>query len=621
MSRKKNRKIKSVSGLTVSSGSASRWLTFIFFLLAFLLYLNTLKFDYVLDDSIYTLNNKFVQEGVSGFSNIVTKGTLYGYDGSNTADYRPVVLMNFALEKSIFGNSSTVNHFFNIFIYALLSVFLFKILLRIFRNYALYVPVCITALFIFHPLHTEVVANIKSRDEILCMLFGLMTLLWLFDYYDKNNLRYLVLSCCSFFLCLLSKENGFAYLGLIPLVLYFFSGAPIKKITLTIIPFLVIAGLVLGIRWMVLDSLFLNKELIPINNSLMAASNTGERLATCFTILLYALKLLIFPVTLSWDYSYNTFKVVGWNNLTAIISLLIHIGLLVIGIIGLKRKNIFSFAIFFYFIAYFMTSNLVFHIGSSFAERFLFTPSIAFCIAMPFVLSVIFRIDLKNPDWFEAKKILGILTIISILFIIKTIVRNGIWKDNLTLDASGILTAPDSARTHYAYADDFAKMISKSNSLEERKKFAKIALTEYQKSLDLYNKDSSHCSDVYYNMGMIRYYTGDTLPGISLIEKAISYNPKWVEPSYNLGVIFYSIKNYSSALRYLLNASDNDPKNADILGYIGLCYQEMKNYNASIPYYEKALQFKPSYTNIRLNLSKIYYELGDTAKALKYRCE
>ena len=597
----------------------SKWFPFLFFLMAFFLYINTINFGYVLDDSIYTTGNKYVQKGISSFFDMVGKGTLYGFDGSNTADYRPLVLMNFAFEKTLFGNSSTVNHFINIFIYALLCALLFTLLRRLFIDFPVYVPLIIAALFVLHPLHTEVVANIKSRDELLCLLFGLITMHYVLKYEQSKKTLFLSLGCSSFVLCLLSKENGFAFLGLIPLILFFFTEASIKRISLVVMPFILAAGAVMLLRLLILDSLFINNGLLIINNSLMAATSIGDRFATCFTILLYALKLLFFPVHLSWDYSYNTFPIVGWKNALPVFSLLIHLVLLFIALSYLRKKNIFSFAILFYFISYFITSNLVIPIGSSFAERFLFTPSLAFCIVMPFLLARILKIDLKTTSASGAKWLIGILLLVSLLYIFRTVDRNAVWKDSQTLDASGIETAPNSARTHYAYADDYKKMFTKSDSPEEKKKLAKIALTEYQKSLDIYNRDNTINSDIYFNMGMIIYSMGDAANGISLIEKAISFNPKSTEVLYNLGLIYLDRKDYALALHYLMTASVYDPQNADILGYIGLCYQNMKNYSTSIKYYEKALMYKPSYVNIMINLSRIYYELGDTIKALRYR--
>ncbi len=192
--------------------------------------------------------------------------------------------------------------------------------------------------------------------------------------------------CVCFFLSVFSKENGYSYLGLMPLALYFFSDTKAKRITLLMLPFLAVSALTLFIRTMVLDSQFATEYISAYDNSLLAATSFSERLATNLTILLHALVLSFFPINLSWDYSYNHFPVVNWSNTLAIISLIIHLALIIYAIAGIKKKNIFSFVILFYFISYFITSNLVVNLGSTFGARFLFTPHWLFVLHCPLLL-------------------------------------------------------------------------------------------------------------------------------------------------------------------------------------------------------------------------------------------
>src|SRR5207253_2771063 len=135
--------------------------------LAFLVYCNTLRFhEYVLDDQIYTTKNSYVQKGISAFKDLVTKNSLGGYtEVEMPPDYRPLAIIDFAMEKTFFGNSPRANHFFNVLFYALLCVVVFGFCKRIFSGYPVYLAAIVTALFVLHPIHTEVVANIKSRDE------------------------------------------------------------------------------------------------------------------------------------------------------------------------------------------------------------------------------------------------------------------------------------------------------------------------------------------------------------------------------------------------------------------------------------------------------------------------
>ena len=111
---------------TTTTSSFSNWLPLVFFLLAFFIYSNTLKHQYAQDDDIYTRKNSFIQKGISSFPDLIKQGSLVGFDHTNVSDYRPFVLVNFALEKTLFGNNPKANNFFNVLFYALLCVLLFS---------------------------------------------------------------------------------------------------------------------------------------------------------------------------------------------------------------------------------------------------------------------------------------------------------------------------------------------------------------------------------------------------------------------------------------------------------------------------------------------------------------
>ncbi len=61
------------------------------------------------------------------------------------------------------------------------------VLRRLLSNFSIAIPLIATLLFVVHPVHTEVVANIKSRDEILSLLFTLFSLSFLLKASDKQS--------------------------------------------------------------------------------------------------------------------------------------------------------------------------------------------------------------------------------------------------------------------------------------------------------------------------------------------------------------------------------------------------------------------------------------------------
>ena len=138
--------------------------------LAFALYANTLNHDYVLDDKAIITQNTFTQKGFSGIFDHLTHSYWYGINNKDAGNYRPMSGISFSIENALFGNNPTMGHLLNILFYALLCMVLYHWLrtLQLMDQRWLMLSII---LFAAHPIHTEVVANIKSRDEIYALLF------------------------------------------------------------------------------------------------------------------------------------------------------------------------------------------------------------------------------------------------------------------------------------------------------------------------------------------------------------------------------------------------------------------------------------------------------------------
>lgn len=564
---------------------------YIIFFCAFLVYFNTIKFNYALDDKSIIYGNTVVQKGIAGIPEILSKGSMYGWDKSNVGQYRPFFLLTFAVEKSIFGKHPASGHFINILLYGILCIVLFKFLKRILSNYPVYIAAFITLLFVLHPIHTEVVANIKSRDEILCMLFGFLSLNAFLSYADTNKPKYLVYSVLTFFLCIHSKETGFAYLIIYPLLLYFFTNSTFVQIFKRTLPYIAIAAIGIFIRIMVLDSLMFGEHLDVYANSLEGAKSISELFATRFFILLHALKLLILPYNLSWDYSFNQFPLVGWGNIAVIVSLLIHLGMLFFAFYGLKKKKLYSFIILFYIFTYLMSSNLLFNIVSTFGERFLFAPSLAFCMMFPFLLAFIFKMDVHTMIVRKLNAFTICLGIVLLLYSFKTNRRNLVWSNDATLFASGVETSPQSVRTHYTYANYlfFVSDAGKSKDASVTRQAAVKALDEYTKA----NEIDPKVPEQYYEMGLVYSAIGEDDHAIDMYKKSLTLNPNLSQALNNYGLILYNKADYQGALELFLRGTKSSEQNPRVFAGAASCYMMLNNQKLAIDYFQKALAGDP----------------------------
>ena len=167
----------------MKSGSFSFRIKHQIFILIFIavgLNANTLFNDYALDDAVVMTENRFVAKGLNGISEILTSDYVYGYTSKENiltgVRYRPFSLIFFAVEHQFFGANPLVSHLINILLFTLLTALLYKLLqVSVFREQNQYLAFVTCLLFAVHPIHTEVIANVKSRDELIAFIFILFS--------------------------------------------------------------------------------------------------------------------------------------------------------------------------------------------------------------------------------------------------------------------------------------------------------------------------------------------------------------------------------------------------------------------------------------------------------------
>jgi protein O-mannosyl-transferase len=123
-------------------------------------------------------------------------------------------------DKDVRIKGMGLRHVNNVLMYILSVCFLFMFLSSyIFKNNK-WLALLISLMFVAHPIHTEVVANVKSRDEILSLMFMILTMHFSFKFLESKKYLHVILSGLFLFLGLLSKEYGFTLLAIIPIGAY-----------------------------------------------------------------------------------------------------------------------------------------------------------------------------------------------------------------------------------------------------------------------------------------------------------------------------------------------------------------------------------------------------------------
>ncbi len=190
-------------------------------IIVFFVFANTIGGGYNLDDELVTMNHRFTSQGLTALKDIFTNS--YYADAMGYAyGYRPMVHLSFAIEHQFFGESSKVSHFFNVILYVLSIVLFFKLLLKWFGVEQLKLAFLAVILFALHPVHTEVVASIKNRDEILAFLFIILSGLSMAKYLDKRKVISLIWIVALFTMAMLSKKSAYPMAIVLPVAFVLF---------------------------------------------------------------------------------------------------------------------------------------------------------------------------------------------------------------------------------------------------------------------------------------------------------------------------------------------------------------------------------------------------------------
>ncbi|MBQ1606783.1 MAG: DUF1736 domain-containing protein, partial [Bacteroidales bacterium] len=387
------------------------------------------------------------------------------------------------------------------------------------------------------------------------------------------------------FLGSMSKETTVAFVFLIPLSLYFFYEPKVSDYVKVTIPAFLGALLYVIIRANVIVNQFGNEAELLLNNPFLNMTG-GERYATVIYTLLLYLKLLVFPHPLTWDYYPYQIPTMHWTDWQVILSLLLHLGMIVVAIVYLlpKRKSVYSYAIFFYGATLILPSNLLFNVGAFMAERFLFMPSLGFSLAIAYTFAEVLPEKFPKRENMWRNVTVAVLGIAALAFSAKTVTRNMDWKDSSTLFAHDVHVSVNSIKGNSSYASD---LYTQSEGAEKR-------------------AAKCHGAD---SLAYIAQRDSIMREAIPYFEKALSFDSLNSESLVRIGNIYYKLDNdYNTMFKYYKQALHSNPLNRDVWNNtVGVL-----TYNIDNPEYEKAIWrdyavLSPDYYESYYQLGEIYY--------------
>jgi len=579
------------------------------FLLATLLYANTLTHDFALDDHIVITGNNFTKQGIEGIGDIMTHDAFVGAYGEalelTGGRYRPLSIVMFAVEYELFGLNPFVGHLMNLLLYALTGVLLYLFLTKLLPDKNSWIPLIAAALFVVHPIHTEVVANIKSRDEILELLFGIAVLLILF----KEAKFYLyVLAPIVYFLALLSKENAITFLAIIPLTL-FYVNRNTKEIIVRMVPLLAVTMVYLWMR-STYAGMVGDRVTTDIMDDPYLHASLSEKYATISSTLWEYLRLMLFPHPLSSDYSYDQIPLVSWANFKAFGALLLFGFFAVYATLNLKKRSLISYGILIFFITFSIVSNAVFNVGTSMAERFIYLPSVGFCLCIAVLLARVLKVDLNAPFSLSVKWLVPVILLIA-LASFKTIDRNRYWNNNYALYEEDVKHVPNSARIHLYYG---IELITKFNKSQDQATLNQ-AIAEITKSTKI-NPAFHHA---HYNLAVAYEKANNFNAAIQSYQNTLAVQPNHIKSNLNIGLLYGKVKNdLDKSIFYFNKLLNSNYKSDYLFDNLGVAYAMKGDLESAARIFAQGIEHNPKSAKLHLNLAITYDNLGRKDEAKKF---
>ncbi|MDX2134020.1 MAG: tetratricopeptide repeat protein [Saprospiraceae bacterium] len=619
-----------------------------FFALAVLLYANTLTHGFVQDDAIVITDNMFTTKGIEGIPGILSKDTFFGFfkvEGKETlvsgGRYRPMTLVLFAMLFQAVGSNPFMFHLLTVFLYAFTCVVLYRTLLLLFRDrpgapQGPFIAWGATLLFTVHPIHTEVVANIKGCDEIVTLLGSLGALYFTLRLVDTGKMAYALWAAIAFLGACLSKENAATFTVVIPVAIWFFrvgaanstgaggaggAGNPTAEavglwrvgvpVWVAFAVFFVVRGGILDWRFGGEPMELMNNPFLKIEGNRWVPFSFSEKLATIFYTLAVYLKLLFAPWPLTHDYYPRHIGIIGWSNPVALLSLLLHAALTWFVFSGLSRKDPVRFGILFYGLTMSIVSNLVFPIGTNMGERFAFMPSVGFAIAVA-----------GATAWWCAPQRLNVIVggwmAFALLFSALTLARNPVWASNEKLFFTDVHTSPNSAKVQNAVGSMLLEKAIREKTEDARKPLLEKSLQHLSKAVDIY----PNYKDALISRGGCRFYLQLFDGAIADYRRAAQIAPD--DPKARLGLTlslrdggkYYGQQkgDLETAEKLLQESWQLNDKDAETAHSLGVINGIRGRAGEALPWFEKAVVLAPDNKLYHENLAKSYYAVGNKPK-------
>lgn len=566
-------------------GKHSKLFPYLFICLAVLIvYLPSFTGEFILDDIPLVENNEYLREWQSIGSYLSQED---GYDklsGKHTGYYRPLINLSYTLDYKVWGLFAPGFRVTNLMLHLFACFSIFVLYNQFFKKN--YIALMLVLVFALHPVNTETVSWVSSRNNILSSLFGILSLIYYIRSYKKRKYGEYILSIVFFAFAVFSKEFGLMLLPIFFLYQRIFNN---KKESICVelreyIPFILISAIYFILRQSVTGSLITPSGF----------SDVFTRIYNAPYVLFLNFKLILLPFNL---HSFIIKYPEGLFNVRTIACLLCFaLGIILMWVYRKNRIVIFSFGVF--LVAIFPVLGIIKTSAPSLiAMRWLYFP-------MPFIL-ILLAMPLKKLYEFNHR--LVFLLFIPVIFYLgfnSYTLNRFLWHSEEDFFKQEILQFEN-----YFYADGLASIYVKEKKPE-------LAMAFYEKNIKSGVKRISN----YLDYADLLLKKGDPEKSLEYLEEAQTF----CFSNNNLGLLYHikglaylSLNNLKDARKYISKGIKLSPKESVYWENMGVVQGRIGDHKGAIKSFKKAIRLGTESSNIYKNLVNGYILNNECQAALK----
>lgn len=612
---------------------SSKWVLYlieslVIIALSFLAYSNAIHNDFNLDDAyIVPLDsqNDIIKESPKTAIPKLLKSRYNEAEGA-THGYRPLGKITMVFEYQLWGLNATYSHIVNIVLFGI-NVLLLLLLLRKLTTIGIVIPTAVIyiglLLFVFHPIHTEVVCSIKNREEILCFIFLVTSLIFYLEFFKTSKYYYILPFVASLTLGMLAKETLFNVFGWLIILALVGSRNGGTKLNMSVFIFKTVVIIIVAARLYTFVLDFIPSTLTPAEVAYEFTQNPYASFSSIYSIpngiqtLFFYLKKLFLPYPLLFYYGYDMLPMQNWKMALPYIGIIIAVILMVFVIKSyIDNKNILlPFWIAVFFISIFPFSNLInrFYVTGIVGERLVYQASFAFCMILAILIYNGVNLILKNGNSRQKKLAIPAVALpILIFYFILTFQRSADWENKITLFEKDIKHLSKSVRANSMLASAYMKSVDEKTSSNNEESIQK-AKHYFKESIKVYPK----YDDGWIKLGLIyaRYQNNLDSALFCFSKVAQDSSNAHLESLEILGDIFQTQqRNEQVALRYYLQYWAISASNKRIYEKIQNILFKQSRFHDAILFAEIAIKNK--WVEGYVDKADALFQMGNTPEAI-----